>query len=95
MQRATIRLVVIALGLLTTCFRSTVSRAQANPTATRGAGIDIFALGSEINTNYGNRQSGATLGADYSRFFPRLRITPSLEFRAILSPVGPPRSKDV
>jgi hypothetical protein len=64
---------------------SPVSRltAQGRETASRPADISAFGAFSNSQPDYGAvRNNGVTLGADYTRFFARIPIAPSLELRA-------------
>jgi hypothetical protein len=57
--------------------------AQGRETASRPADISVFGAYSNSYTDFGKpRDNGASFGADYTRFFARLPIAPSIEIRA-------------
>jgi opacity protein-like surface antigen len=76
------RQVLLTLSLFLLAVLSVpVARAQKDGTVTKSAEISAFAGFTNLNSDYGTRNNGFTLGADYTRFlhFP---IAPSFEVRA-------------
>jgi Outer membrane protein beta-barrel domain len=57
------------------------ARAQQGASASKSAEISAFAGYTNLNSDYGTRNNGITLGADYTRFF-HFPVTPSFEVRA-------------
>jgi hypothetical protein len=58
-----------------------LARAQKDGTVTKSAEISAFAGFTNIDSDYGTRNNGFTIGADYTRFF-HFPIAPSFEVRA-------------
>jgi opacity protein-like surface antigen len=73
-------LIVLSLFLLA-ALGAAPARAQQDSSASKSAEISAFGGYTNLNSDYGRRNNGITLGADYTRFlhFP---ITPSFEVRA-------------
>jgi len=85
MQAATSRkprqaLLMLSFFLLA-ALSAPVARAQRQGTVTKSAEISAFAGFTNIDSDYGDRNSGFTLGADYTRFF-HFPVAPSFEVRA-------------
>jgi opacity protein-like surface antigen len=57
------------------------AHAQQEGSASKSAEISAFGGYTNINSDYGSRNNGITLGADYTRFF-HFPVAPSLEVRA-------------
>ena len=61
-------------------------RAQNDPTAVKGSDISAFFGYENAGPAYGpNRNSGEGFGSNFTRYFPRLPIEPSLEARVNLT----------
>lgn len=76
-RRATIGFSLFALAALTAI---SPARAQQMSTVSKSAEISAFAGYTDINSDYGTRNHGITIGGDYTRFF-RFPVVPSLEVR--------------
>jgi hypothetical protein len=82
MQASKSRQALLALSLfLVTVLSAAPARAQQVGSASRSAEISAFGGYTNINSDYGPRNKGVTLGADYTRFF-HFPVAPSLEIRA-------------
>jgi len=71
---------------------------QAVSTADRKAEISVFAGGSIVQPQpdlYKNNQTAYVFGADYTRFINRFYVNPSLEVRALISPIEEEVGEDV
>lgn len=55
------------------------SFAQSIPTAERKIGLNLFAAGTRLSTDFNSNDNGVTVGADLTRY--RSRFSPSLEVR--------------
>lgn len=68
----------------------TRATAQASPTADLKSGIMVFAGGSALQPQpefYKNTQKAYLFGADYTRYIHKFYVDPSLEVRALISPI--------
>lgn len=82
MQASKFPRALLTLGLfLMATLMAAPARAQQDSSASKSAEISAFGGYTNINSDYGRRNNGITLGADYTRFlhFP---IAPSFEVRA-------------
>ena len=75
--RALITLSLFVLAALS----AAPARAQRDSSASKSAEISAFGGFTNLNSDYGSRNNGITLGADYTRFF-HFPVAPSFEVRA-------------
>ena len=74
-------LLPLSLLLLAALSAAPLACAQKEGTATKSAEISAFGGFTDIDSDYGTRNRGFTLGADYTRFF-HFPVAPSFEVRA-------------
>jgi hypothetical protein len=73
-------LLIVSFFALAAFSIAPAAQAQRSASASKSAEISAFAGYTNINSDYGTRNSGVTLGADYTRFF-HFPVVPSFEVR--------------
>jgi hypothetical protein len=71
---------ILSLFALAAFSIAPAAQAQQSASASKSAEISAFAGYTDINSDYGTRNKGVTLGADYTRFF-HFPVVPSFEVR--------------